>query len=186
MSAEHDSDAALTARAGRGDDVAFRTLYRRHVTPVYRIAYAIVGTASDAEDITQETFVTAWRKLRALRLEGESLLPWLATICRYQSANRLRSLRRDRDRTAAENAAERADTVMVEDQVIGADLARRIAGEVERLSELDREIFVLCVSEGYAYVAAAERLGIAHGAVRNRLTRIRTRLRGVVEEAAES
>lgn len=186
MPVAQESDTALTVRAARGDEHAFRALYRRHVVAVYRVAHAILGTQADAEDVTQETFVTAWRKLRELRLEGESLLPWLATICRYQAANRMRMLRRERDRSAPLTDADAHDTVAVEDQIIGSDLARRIADEVERLSPIDREVFVLCVAEGYAYSAAAEHLGIAHGAVRNRLSRIRTRLRSVAEEGAES
>ena len=47
----------------------------------------------------------------------------------------------------------------------------------------DREIFRLCASEGYAYQAAADQLGVAHGVVRNRLSRIRTRLRTTVKES---
>jgi DNA-directed RNA polymerase specialized sigma24 family protein len=67
--------------------------------------------------------------------------------------------------------------------VIDADLAERILREVSGLSELDREIFRLCASEGYAYQAAADQLGVAHGVVRNRLSRIRTRLRTTVKES---
>jgi RNA polymerase sigma-70 factor (ECF subfamily) len=72
-------------------------------------------------------------------------------------------------------------TVDVEEQVIGDDLADRILREVEGLSPLDRDIFRLCAVDGYAYQAAADELGVAHGVVRNRLSRIRSRLRTVVE-----
>ena len=61
--------------------------------------------------------------------------------------------------------------------------AERILQEVAGLSPLDRDIFRLCTAEGYAYQAAAEELGVAHGVVRNRLSRIRTRLRTVVKES---
>jgi RNA polymerase sigma-70 factor (ECF subfamily) len=54
--------------------------------------------------------------------------------------------------------------------------------EVEGLSALDRQIFLLCATEGYAYQAAAEQLGVEHGVVRNRLSRIRTRLRTALRE----
>jgi RNA polymerase sigma-70 factor (ECF subfamily) len=73
--------------------------------------------------------------------------------------------------------------VSVEDQVIEGDLAERILHEVAGMSALDRDIFRLCATEGYAYRAAAEQLGVAHGVVRNRLSRIRTRLRTVVKES---
>ena len=75
-------DREWAARAASGDQDAFRAIYRAHVRPVYWIAHGILGSAPDAEDVVQETFVVAWRKLPALELLGDSLLPWLATICR--------------------------------------------------------------------------------------------------------
>ncbi len=179
-------DAALVAQAASGDASAFRVLYRRHVAGVYRVAYAVLRRPEDAEDVTQETFLTAWRKLPELDLAGSSLLPWLAAICRNHGANRLRTVRRDE--AAAGHGTGSGETAGagdggVEAVVIAADLATRIAATVERLSELDREIFVLCVVEGCGYADAAARLGVGHGTVRNRLSRIRGRLRTTVEEA---
>ena len=175
-------DATLVGQAASGSEHAFRALYRAYVRPVYWMAHRLVGNGSDAEDVTQETFLVAWRKLPGLELAGDSLLPWLVTVCRFQAANRIRAQRRDREHTAAadENLP---STVDVEQQVIDAEFAYRILREVEGLSPLDRDIFRLCATEGYAYQAAAEELGIAHGVVRNRLSRIRTRLRTVAKES---
>lgn len=176
-------DATLVAQAAGGSEHAFRTLYRAYVRPVYWLAHRLVGNAPDAEDVTQETFLVAWRKLPGLELAGESLLPWLVTVCRFQAANRIRAQRRDREHTAAAAEDGIPSTVDVEQQVIDSDFADRILREVAGLSQLDREIFRLCATEGYAYQAAAEELGVAHGVVRNRLSRIRTRLRTVAEES---
>lgn len=184
MDAVDDTDAALIARAAVGDEYAFRMLYRRHVAAVYRVAAILLGEPADAEDATQEAFVTAWGKLRELRLQGESALPWLATICRYQCANRLRARRRIRENTT-EFGEHVPDTVSVEEQVIGAELAARLVREVEGLSTTDREIFALCIGEGYAYEAAAAELGLTPGAVRNRLSRIRSRLRTNLREETD-
>jgi RNA polymerase sigma-70 factor (ECF subfamily) len=175
-------DATLVAQAASGSEHAFRTLYRVYVRPVYWLAHGLVGNASDAEDVTQETFLVAWRKLRGLELAGDSLLPWLVTVCRFQAANRIRAQRRDRDHTADAADDSIPSTVNVEQQVIDAEFADRILREVEGLSPLDRDIFRLCATEGYAYQAAAEELGVEHGVVRNRLSRIRTRLRTVAKE----
>ena len=176
-------DATLVAQAAGGSEQAFRTLYRAYVRPVYWLAHGLVGNAPDAEDVTQETFLVAWRKLPGLELAGESLLPWLVTVCRFQASNRIRTQRRDREHTAAASEAGIPSTVDVEQQVIDGDFADRILREVEGLSPLDREIFRLCATEGYAYQAAARELGVAHGVVRNRLSRIRTRLRTVAKES---
>src|SRR6188472_2779346 len=98
---ENDStDATLVRAAADGSEVAFRALYRAYVRPVYWLAHGLVGNAADAEDVTQETFLVAWRKLRGLELAGDSLLPWLVTVCRFQAANRIRAQRRDREHMA--------------------------------------------------------------------------------------
>ncbi|MFY9714215.1 MAG: RNA polymerase sigma factor [Microbacterium sp.] len=180
------TDQRWAAQAAAGDESAFRDLYRAHVRPVYWIAHGILGSPADAEDVTQETFVVAWRKLPGFDLQGESILPWLATICRFQAANRLRQRRRDQAHTADAVDENLPDTVSVEEQVITAALAARIAAEVGMLSELDQEIFRLCAAEGYAYQAAAEELGVSHAVVRNRLSRVRTQLRGAVKEARDA
>lgn len=183
---DRSEDQEWATRAASGDEGAFRALYRAHVRPVYWIAHGILGSVADAEDVAQETFVVAWRKLPRLELAGESILPWLATICRFQAANRLR--RRLRDQAHTTEAADEmiADTVSVEDQVITSELAERIASEIGTLSALDREIFRLCASEGYAYQAAADELGVSHAVVRNRLSRVRTQLRGAVKEVRDA
>ncbi|KDA05755.1 DNA-directed RNA polymerase subunit sigma-24 [Microbacterium sp. CH12i] len=183
---DRSEDQEWAARAAAGDESAFRALYRAHVRPVYWIAHGIVGTAEDAEDVTQETFVVAWGKLPTLELVGESILPWLATICRFQAANRLRQRRRDQAHTTDAADETLADTVNVEEQVITAALAARITAEIGTLSDLDQEIFRLCAAEGYAYHVAATELGISHAVVRNRLSRVRTQLRGTVQEVRDA
>lgn len=180
------SDQRWAAQAASGDENAFRELYRAYVRPVYWIAHGILGSAADAEDVTQETFVAAWRKLPGFELQGESILPWLATICRFQAANRLRRRLRDQAHTADAVDEMLPSTISVEEQVITAALADRIATAVGGLNELDREIFRLCATEGYAYQAAAEELGVSHAVVRNRLSRVRTQLRGAVKEASDA
>ena len=176
------TDAELVAAAASGSDAAFRELFHAYVRPVFWIAHGLLGDRGDAEDVAQETFTTAWRKLRGFELAGDSALPWLATICRNVAANRIRRRRRERENTAGVVDERQPDIVNVEQQVIDRELADRIAAEVSRLSESDRRIFTLCIVDGYAYQAAADELGVSHGSVRNRLSRIRTRLRGAVRE----
>lgn len=177
------TDAELVRAAAGGSEHAFRKLYRAYVRPVYWIAHGLLSDSADAEDVAQETFVVAWKKLPTLELQGESLLPWLATICRFQAANRLRTRRRDREHAGALADETLPSTINVEEQVIGDDLADRIAAAVADLKPIDREIFRLCAVEGYAYQAAAEELQVEHGVVRNRLSRIRTRLRTSLKES---
>ncbi|BAJ76188.1 DNA-directed RNA polymerase specialized sigma subunit, sigma24 homolog [Microbacterium testaceum StLB037] len=180
MSHDVIDDRALVARAAGGSEVAYRELYRAYVRPVYWIAFGLMGDATDAEDVVQDTFVVAWRKIPSLRLEGTSLLPWLATVCRLQAQNRLRARRRHGSHAGLDEDI--ASTVDVEAQVVQAETVAAILAVVDRLGDLDREIFRLCAAEGYGYQAAAEHLGVSHGTVRNRLSRIRTRVRATAME----
>lgn len=172
-------EAALVARAADGSEHAFRTLYRQYVRPVYWVAHGLLGDAGDAEDVTQETFVTAWQKLQGFTLAGQSLLPWLVTICRFNAANRLRARRKTEHASLSDNeAAERLpSTISVDDQVISAELADTITRAVSTLTPLDQMIFKLCAVEGYAYDAAATELGVTNAVVRNRLSRVRKSVR---------
>ncbi|MFG6491715.1 RNA polymerase sigma factor [Microbacterium sp. P03] len=183
---EERGDALLMARAAGGSEHAFRALYRAYVRPVYWLAHGLVGNDADAQDVTQETFLAAWRKLPGMELAGESALPWLITICRFQCANRIRRQQRDRRHTTTAVDDTVPDTVDVAQQVIDGELAERILREVRGLSDLDRDIFRLCATEGFGYQAAADHLGVTHGVVRNRLSRIRTQLRTVVSETESS
>ncbi|WKK71091.1 sigma-70 family RNA polymerase sigma factor [Rathayibacter oskolensis] len=181
MTAVQETDAELVRRAAAGSELAFRSLYRAYVRPVYWLAHGMLHDAGEAEDVTQETFVVAWSKLGELELASDSLLPWLATICRFQAANRVRSRRRDREQTV-EADDELASPHDLEQQMVTAALTEAILRETEGLAELDRSIFRLCATEGRGYDEAAATLGVSHATVRNRLSRVRRRLRLVVDD----
>ncbi|MET0589914.1 MAG: sigma-70 family RNA polymerase sigma factor [Naasia sp.] len=185
MSTDDRTDAELVRRAAGGDETAFRSLYRAYVRPVYWLAHGVLGDPDDAHDVTQETFIVAWRKLDSLELASDSLLPWLATICRFQSANRARSRQRDRQHRAQADT-EVAAPLDIEQQIVTDALTEAILRETAELSELDRAIFRLCATEGRGYDEAARELGVTHATVRNRLSRVRRRLRVVVDDFSRS
>lgn len=178
---EDRSDAVLVDLCAGGDRDAFRALYRRHLRAVFWVAHAVVGSRQEAEEMAQETFLTAWQKLPALTLESESLLPWLVTVCRNHCANRMRRLIRDRRHDGGPLDEHAAAPDVVEDAVISAATAQRIIDAVAALDALDRQIFVLCAVDGLAYAEAAAHLGVSHGTVRNRLSRARGHLRTLAE-----
>jgi RNA polymerase sigma-70 factor (ECF subfamily) len=83
------SDAELVARARQGDTAAFGELVDRHRAAVYRAAHAALGSASDAEDVAQEAFLAAYRKMGTYRGEA-SFKTWLLTIAWRRAISRRR------------------------------------------------------------------------------------------------
>jgi RNA polymerase sigma factor (sigma-70 family) len=169
-------DHGLVSRMQAGDREAFSQLYRRHVHAVYAYSGRILQSRDDVEDVVQETFVTAWERLKATTLIDQSALPWLLTTARYKSFNRNRArTRRSRNESADtryHGAAPAADEL-----VLAEELRIALESAVAQLSEIDRTVYEICLVDGSTYDQAAEALDTTTSAVRNRLARIRQRLR---------
>jgi RNA polymerase sigma-70 factor (ECF subfamily) len=89
MKAESDAEQAVVARAKAGDAAAFEQLLTPSVRPAIRLAYAMLGSSTEAEDAFQEASLRAWRSLRNLR-EASPFQPWFIGIV----ANQCREVRR--------------------------------------------------------------------------------------------
>lgn len=176
-------DAELLARAADGDRAAFGQLYDRHVRPVYWQAYSVVRDADEAEDITQDVFITTWNKIRAINLVDESALPWLLVTARFTALNARRRALKVRH---SELDQDLADGSSVEDEVEGAQIRAEIDKAVAALSPTDRQLYDLCVVGDHTYELAARELGVSHAVVRNRLSRLRSRLRADLRSMREN
>lgn len=164
----------LVAKAQVGDRDAFAALYDRHVRPVYWQAYSVLRDRDAAEDVTQEVFITAWRRIRAITPVDGSLLPWLLLTTRYTAYN---AGRRERRRTHDELDTDPVGSAGVDSEVEAAQVRAEIDKAVSALSSVDQQLYALCVDGGATYEQAANELGVSHNVVRNRIHRLRTRLR---------
>jgi len=176
-----DQDAAghdeLFARVRTGDREAFRLLFRQHQRTVYWAAFSVLGTRGDSEEVLQDAFLTLWNKRVSIDLVGESALPWLITTARYLALNRRRAESR-RPRDSLDAAVEIADDAPSPESVaIGNEALRRIRTVMAGRPDVDQRIFELCLVDDLSYEQAARRLGISHATVRNRLSRLKGRLR---------
>mgnify|MGYP001572821237 FL=1 len=86
------TDAQLVSEYIAGDDSALETLVARHLTLTYRFVYKMTGNAQDAEDITQETFIKAWRALKTFD-QTKNFTTWLLTIAKHTAIDMLRKKR---------------------------------------------------------------------------------------------
>ena len=184
-STEVADDVELLTRAQEGDRLAFADLYDRHVRPVYWQAYSVVRDAGEAEEVTQDVFVTAWRKIRAITPVDGSLLPWLLVTARYTALNAHRRASRRRNDALDDDVLEDADSP-VEREIEAAQVRAEIDKAVAALAENDRRLYELCVEGDRTYEQAARELGVSHAVVRNRLHRLRTRLRADLRSMRET
>jgi len=167
------SDREFVLACKSGDLRAFSELYTRHGSTVMRYAWSRLGDRPQAEDVLQETFATAWTKIRTATVIDRSLLPWLLAIASNHLRNQYR--RNEKHRTVPiTNVPDRAH-----DKV--GDL-EAITEALDNLSPLDRAICELCLVDGLTYKEAASSVRSTPAAVRNRLQRARARLRDSLAE----
>jgi RNA polymerase sigma-70 factor (ECF subfamily) len=155
-----------------GDESAFAALYRRRQGAVYRFALHMSGSASVAEDVTQEVFLELMRDPAGYDPDRGALASYL-----YGMARNL-VLRAGRGRGTGPVPAQEPSA-----GDLLADLTRKEAIEAVRRAVLSlppryREVVVLCDLEEMEYAGAAEALGCAVGTVRSRLHRARALLAG--------
>jgi RNA polymerase sigma-70 factor (ECF subfamily) len=170
------SEEDLLRRSAAGDEGAFSALYLRRQAGIYRYALHMCGSGSEAEEVSQEVFLTVIREGGRFDPSRGSVQSYLYGIARNQV---LRVLQRDRVYAAFEDEAG-ADSVQSGDDPL-RDLTRTQSIEavrhaVLRLPENYREAVVLCDLEEMTYADAADALGVPIGTVRSRVNRGRALL----------
>ena len=167
----------LVGRARKGDREAFAELVRRHARQVYGVVYRMAGDHSDADDLAQEVFMTAWRSIGSFR--GVSKFStWLYRIAVNASLGFLRKKGREKGRAPFD------ETMSVPDRASGAPPSTEsaaAAGEIRgRAEEAIRSLpphfrssFALVVGEGLSHRDAAKVLGCSENTVSWRMHKAR-------------
>ena len=161
--ADADVDAALIDRWKRGDQLAAAEIVKRHATALARFA-ASSGEREEIDELVQDTFVRAFNTLETFRADS-SLRTWLFTILRRLVLDRRRYEKRQRNKVELEegHAVQAYDAL---DGMVADETAQRVKIAIERLSPLQKEVFILRVTEGMAYGEIAQMVGSTEGACR--------------------
>jgi RNA polymerase sigma-70 factor (ECF subfamily) len=171
-------DADLVARCRAGDVDAFETIYNQHAARIYTLACRMAGSPQDGEDLLQEIFLQAHRKLASFKGDS-SLGTWLYRLALNHCLDYVRSRRakmgRLTDTLDAEGAME--PVAARETPIARVDLERAL----QQLPEGCREAFVLHDVEGFDHKEVAELLGIAEGTSKSQVFKARSRLRGLLK-----
>jgi RNA polymerase sigma-70 factor (ECF subfamily) len=173
-------ELALIERCRQGDLAAFEEVYRTHAGRLYSVACRMVGNRADAEDLLQEIFLAAHRKLDSFR--GESALgTWLYRLATNLCLDHLRSrAARTGQLTDAlddePGLADEGTRGLADRTLTRMDLERALA----QLPEGCRAAFVLHDVEGLEHREVAEALGIAEGTSKSQVHKARLRLRALL------
>jgi RNA polymerase sigma-70 factor (ECF subfamily) len=175
------TDAELAAGFAAGDEQCLELAFRRWATLIYTVAVRTLNSPSEAEEVTQQVFVSAWRARTNYRPEDGSLPGWLIGICRHRIADRQRA--RGRDLRLVQAVTSEAD-VRVQHESITTLIDRVVlADEIQRLPDPRGTILRLAFWEGRSYPQIAEQLQLPLGTVkshaRRALLHLRTRLQEV-------
>jgi RNA polymerase sigma-70 factor (ECF subfamily) len=165
-------------------DAEFSDLYRAHLRDVYSYSYYRVGNHHDAEDLTEQTFLQAYRHFERAQREsdGRPLRPWLIRIAHNLAANYYRDRSR-KPQTALDDAGPLAATHTTETLVEHRDDLARILECVEDLPDDRREALIMRFALGMDNREIARALGRTDGATKVLLHRAIRQLEGLVKEA---
>ena len=157
---------------------AFETIYNQHAARIYTLACRMAGSPHDGEDLLQEIFLQAHRKLASFKGDS-SLGTWLYRLALNHCLDYVRSRRakmgRLTDTLDAEGAME--PVAARETPIARVDLERAL----QQLPQGCREAFVLHDVEGFDHKEVAKLLGIAEGTSKSKVFKARSRLRGLLK-----
>jgi RNA polymerase sigma-70 factor (ECF subfamily) len=184
------SDAELVARLQAGDQAAYAQLVDEHSGKVYRLALRMMGNEADAEDVLQETFLSAFKSIDRFEARS-SLSTWLYRIASNAALMRLR--RFEPDQVSVDEPVERDDGDLLprqffdfcclpEEDLLRDEARAEMDRAVDELPSTLRSVFILRDIQGLSTEETADSLNLSVSAVKSRLMRARLKLRERLSE----
>jgi RNA polymerase sigma-70 factor (ECF subfamily) len=179
-----EEEQELVARARAGDERAFETLVRHHADRLYAVVVRFLGSAQEAEDVTQEAFLRAWRGIA--RFDGDSrFFTWLYRI----GINEAKRRGARGAGAAPTTSLDRHPEVETPDSSLAPETSAREAELQAVLEEAIRELkadhraaLILRDVEGLSTAEAAAAMGLGEAAFKSRLHRARRAVRSAVAD----
>jgi len=194
---EADCDRDLVKRVADGDQSAFAEIVARHQPRIYAMTYRRLHNHQDAEEVTQDTFIQALRRLATFRGEA-AFSTWLVRIALNLAHHRFWYWSRRRRHVTdsidtpldGDGRATLSDVIAGENEAAYAeietgDLLERVRAGMARLSPHHREVLTLRTVHNVSYKEIAQMLGVSIGTVKSRIVRAREDLRVLTSLGAE-
>ena len=176
-----DDDTALVVRAQAGEREAFEELVRRHAEHLHAVVARLVPDRQEAEEVTQEAFIRAWRGIRGFKGDAR-FFTWLYRIGVNEARRRAGRRPVDTAASIAEAGVEPSDPRPAPDrQAEHHDLRAALERAVQALHPDYRAPLILRDVEGLSTAEAAAIMGLREAAFKSRLHRARLAVRAAVE-----
>ena len=186
----HESDRTSVARACDGDSEAFRSLVERHSRYVFNVAYRLTGSAQDAEDIVQDTFLKAYRQLSRFEARAD-FRTWIHRITVNRSIDLIRS-RKNRELGQDPEDLERGADATVpvaagpDRLLFSVEIRERVSEGLAHLTPSERLAFTLRHVEGLPIRDVASAMGLKTEAAKNSIFRAVRKMRAALEPFVEA
>ena len=191
VSLDLEAEQALVARLRRRDEAAFNLFVRAYQQKVFSLVHRMLGSRAEAEDLSQEVFITVFRSIDSFR--GDARLgTWLYRVAVTHCKNRIKYLDRrvtrghdgldeESGRALTEGGPVMSRPDRPDESLHGAELGKVIERALGLLEEEHRTLVVLRDLEGLSYEEIMVITGLAEGTVKSRLHRARAALREAIE-----
>ena len=185
------SDAAVVAQVLAGEREKFRILVERHSRSIFKVAYRMTSNEQDAEEVVQDTFLKAYRRLEGFesRANFKTWLYRIAVNCSIDLLNARRptepiTMSDAYDEEAGPEIQLAANEPSPERMTLSNEIRRRLKTAMNKLTQTERTAFVLRHFEGVSIEEIARVLGVRDGAAKNTVFRAVQKLRRELEPVA--
>jgi RNA polymerase sigma factor (sigma-70 family) len=178
---ETPDDRTLGRLFAAGDDRALAWLYERSAGLVHGLACRALGPGADAEDVTQQVFISAWNTRSGYSPDRGPLIGWVVGITRHRVADALAKARREQRLTDAVVVAETPTAQTGQSFDAAATNRVVLLAELARIDQPQRGIMELAFFADLTHEQIAERTGLPLGTVKSHIRRTLRRLRDRLE-----
>lgn len=183
-----DSDQKLITSYLKGDERSLEILIKRYLKPIYSFVFRFVGKSQEADDITQEVFVKAWRSLKKFNLK-KSFKTWIFTIAKNTAIDYLKKKKEisfsEFEKETGENFFTKTliDPSPLPQEILEmADTGQLLKRALEKLSSKYRLILYLRYNDHFTFGEIAETLGESINTIKTRHRRGIAALRKLLKE----
>jgi len=181
---DRERERYLMRRCRRGESDAYEPIVRHHEHRIFGLLYALTGSVEDARDLTQDTFIRAWRRMDQYDPE-RPFAPWALMIARNLHRDHLRR----RKNTLSVEAMTEEGSLFLSDEhadterhAVLEETRSRIWNALNRLDEAKRELLILKDISELSYEELSLMMGIPRGTVASRVFHARQALRRLLPD----